>query len=68
MNYKYLIFKDSLVVNFGDKTVTIHKDDPRHEKILEVIASNELEKIPNIADNESIEEIRNLLKIRSKKQ
>ena len=64
---KYLLFKDAVVVHFGTKTVTIHRDDPRHSRVLAAIGENNLNAIPQIADNEATEELRNLLRIGIKK-
>lgn len=63
---KYYIFKNTITVNVGSKTITIHKDDPRYEKVLSAINSNELDIIPKIADNDNSEAIRHLLKINTR--
>ncbi len=64
---KYLVVRDNIIVHFRGKTLTIHKADPRHAKVLAAIEAGQLESIPAIADNEATEEIRNLLKIRRKR-
>lgn len=64
---KYMLFKDSVVVHFNGKTLTIHRDDPRHSKVVAAITEGTLNLIPALADNEASEEIRNLLKIGRRK-
>jgi hypothetical protein len=63
VKHTYHKFKSSVVVHFGEKTVTIHKDDPRYQKVLDAIESNRLEELPSLADNEAMEEIKFLLKL-----
>jgi len=65
-NYTYYVFKNTITINIGVKTITIHKDDPRFDKVLQAIESNELDTIPTLADNENKESIRHLLKLGNK--
>jgi len=60
---KYYLFENTVTVSFASKTITIHRDDPRFVRVLEAIRDDKLDAIPGIADNESREEIRHLLKI-----
>ncbi len=64
--YTYYVFSNTITVNLGNKTITIHKDDPRFDRVLQAIQANELDTIPALADNENKESIRSLLKINSR--
>lgn len=64
---KYVVLRDAVIVHFSGKTFTVSKDDPRHEKILALIHSEEYEKIPGVTNNEANEEIRALLRLGARK-
>jgi hypothetical protein len=46
----YHILKNSLVVNFNGKTITIHKDDSRYMPVLRAIKNGDLDTIPDLVD------------------
>lgn len=67
-DFKYYKFNNTITVNFGSKTITIHRDDPRFDKVSLAIEENRLSDIPKLADNESSEHIRHLLKLGTKRE
>lgn len=64
---KYFLSMDNLIVNVNGKTITINKTDKRYDRVLDAINEDRHDEVMSLADNETTEEIRNLLKIRIKK-
>lgn len=50
----YMILKDSMVLNFESKTITIAKKDKRYQLILAAIKENRMEDIPKLASVENV--------------
>lgn len=53
MNLTYHIFKDSMILNIGDKTVTISKTDKRYDVIYNLIKESELEFVGTLVQSGS---------------
>jgi len=67
---KYLIFKNTIVLNNGVKNLTINRDDKeRFDKVIDSIKNNCLtSELFDIIDNEARIEIEQLLKIKKRKK
>ena len=48
----YHLLNNSLVLNYGGKTLSISNDDPRYAKVIDCIRNNTLEAIPGIVEVE----------------
>ena len=60
----YHVFSASIVIGYKNRTITVPKEDPRFDKILDLINRDKLDEIPVIADRENINKIKALLKIK----
>lgn len=50
MKINYHVLPESIALNFEGKTVSVHREDIRHKKILEAIREGKLETIPDLVD------------------
>ena len=61
---KYIKLQNSVIVSYGNFTVPISNSDPRYLQIIKAIDDKKLETIPKIVQQQEIDKVKDLLKIK----
>lgn len=61
---KYIKLQNSVIVSYGNFTIPISNSDPRYLQIIRAIDDKKLETIPKIVQQQEIDKVKDLLKIK----
>lgn len=65
---KFIKLKDSMIINYGTQSVTVHSGEARYSVIEEALKENDFDKVFEILEGTKRRKIRDLLKITDKKK